>query len=188
MVLKVADGGTGRKVLGLNKVLIGNGSAKIKEFDADGIARQFSLERRLNVDTTKVSNVGSGEDDLITYSMPANTLANNGESVKIDAFGTTAANGNNKTIKLYLGSTELTSATAGTPNDQDWEIVALIIRTGAATGKSIVEYKSNTSSDNTIDYVSLTEDFTTALTIKCTGEGVADSDIVQEALLIDLIP
>lgn len=137
-------------------------------------------------DTTAVGNVGAGEDDLITLTLDADTVNEDHDKVLIKAFGTTAANGNNKTIKLYLGSTELTSAAATTPNDQDWILWATVIRTSATSAKAIVEYVSNDSGDNTVDYKAITEDFTTDLVVKCTGEGSSDDDIVQEALVVEV--
>lgn len=139
----------------------------------------------IHVDTTAVGNVGSGEDDLITYTLPANTLDTNGQIIKITAAGTTASNGNNKTIKLYLGSTELTSASANTPNDQDWCFEAIIIRKGSSSQVSLVKFFSNDSSDDTVDVLQDSEDLTTNLVIKCTGEATSDDDIVQELMVIE---
>lgn len=142
--------------------------------------------KRLAVDTSTVGNVGAGEDDLISYTLPADSLDADGEYLVVQAFGTTAANSNAKTIKLYLGSTELTSAAASTPYNQDWCFVAHIIRTGASAGKALVKLLNDESTYNTVDYKSISEDFTTSLVIKCTGEGTSNNDIVQEGLLVEL--
>src|SRR5207248_3063950 len=69
------------------------------------------------VSTTAVSNVGTAETDLITYTMPANTLSANGQRVRITAFCTTAANANLKTIKIYFGATALRNTGAAAFNN-----------------------------------------------------------------------
>src|SRR3990167_5585021 len=46
----------------------------------------------LDADTTDVGNVGAGEDDLITYSMPANTFDNAGSVLRISFTGYGADN------------------------------------------------------------------------------------------------
>ena len=58
----------------------------------------------LNVNTTAVGNVTTGEDNLITYSLPANTLSVNGMALRIVAWGLTANNANAKTLKVYFGT------------------------------------------------------------------------------------
>ena len=43
-----------------------------------------------NIDNTAVGNVGTGTDNLISYTMPADTLNINGYFVRITAWGTTS--------------------------------------------------------------------------------------------------
>ena len=154
-----------------------------------GSNKSYSLGGRLATVTTAVGNVGSGQDNLISYSLEKNTLLNAGETLEIVAFGSQAANGNNKTIKLIFGSTTLFSTGAVASNAKDWCIKATIIRTGAATQECITEFSGDTVLvTQTSDYVTATEDFTTALTIKCTGEATSDNDIIQKGLVVKLFP
>ena len=149
----------------------------------------YSLGGQLTNSTTSVGNVGSGADNLITFTLEKNTLLNAGDSLEITAYGTQAANANNKTIKLLLGSTELFSTGAVASNNKDWELTCRITRTGAATQKCITSFNGDTVLvTQTADHVSGTEDFTTALTIKCTGEATANNDIVQQGLIIKFFP
>lgn len=149
----------------------------------------YSLGGSLAINTTAVGNVGTGEDDLITYAMEKNVLLNAGDSVSIEAFGTFANNANNKTVKLILGSTTLFSTGAVAFQNQDWAIRSTIIRTGSATQKCITTFYTDYSDiTNIADYVSGTEDFTTSLTIKCTGEATSNNDIIQEGLIIKQFP
>lgn len=149
----------------------------------------YSLGGRLTTNTTAVGNVGSGADDLITYTLEKNTLSILGDVLEITAFGTGAANANNKTIKLLLGTTELFSTGAVGSNNKDWEINCKIIRTAAATQECISQFNGDTVLvTQTADYISGTEDFTTDLTIKCTGEATSNDDIIQKGLIVKLFP
>lgn len=154
-----------------------------------GGAKQYNLGGTLTVNTTAVGNVGTGEDNLITYDLPDNTISETGDRLVIKAFGTFAANANNKTVKLYLGSTVLATTGAIAANDKDWCIECEIIRTAAATQECIAKIYTDTSLVGELsNYVSGTEDFTTDLTIKCTGEATSDDDIIQKGLTINLFP
>lgn len=154
-----------------------------------GGTKSYNLGGQLTAKTTSVGNITTGEDDLITYSLEKNTLNNAGDYIEITAFGTFAANANNKQVKLYLGSTQLFATGSVASNGTDWVVSAKIIRTGSATQKSIAQFNGDTVTvTQTADYVSGTENFTTALTIKCTGEATSTNDIVQEGLTINIYP
>lgn len=139
----------------------------------------------LHADTTAVGNVGTGEDTLITYTMPANALNGNLQFLEIRAFGTVAANANNKEIKLKFGTTTLIATGAVAANSGSWEITATVIRTGASSQKAITKIISN----NTLilddsSYTTPTENTASSIVIQCTGEGTSNNDIVQEGLII----
>lgn len=143
----------------------------------------------LKSDTTQTGNVSTGEDNLIGYTMPANTLGTNGDYIEIDAFGTMAANTDNKQLKLYFGSTVIYDSTSLAVNDADFSINCKIIRTAESSQKCIINIMSNNATlPTTSIYTTTTESTSGSITIKCTGEGVSDNDIVQEGLLIRWYP
>src|SRR5262245_47114153 len=87
------------------------------------------VEARRYINHTGVGNVGAGEDDLMTYTLPANSLFA-GKGVRVLAWGTGANNNNAKTLKFYFGTVALVN-TALTNNQSDrWFIQAIIIATG----------------------------------------------------------
>src|SRR5690349_11167290 len=49
------------------------------------LKEQADAHKRLTTNYTAVGNVGAGEDDLITYSVPAATLATDGQVLRIEA-------------------------------------------------------------------------------------------------------
>jgi hypothetical protein len=150
---------------------------------------QLNLSGILSVNTNPVSNSGSIETDLITYTLPANTLQNNGDSLNIKAWGSFAANTNNKTLILQFGSQVIFDTGTLAINSGDWEIEATIIRKSPTTQ----EISTKIISSNSLIPASVTrtigiQDLTTALIIKCTGQGSATNDLTEYSLMIGLTP
>ena len=148
-----------------------------------------AISGRLLVDTAAVGNVGGGEDDLISESLPAGTLSVDGDAIRIVAAGTFAANANNKTVKLYFGGTVLVSSGAVAVNNGNWRIEALVIRTGAATQKASASLACSDPATLAArsGYAAPTETLSGAVTIKVTGEGTADGDVTAELLHVSAL-
>jgi hypothetical protein len=156
----------------------------IKQGDS---SQQMSAGGVADVDTTAVGNVGAGEDDLISYTMPSDSLNTNGSFIEIESFGTFAGNANNKRVRLYFGSTVIYDTTSVAANSGSWTIKSRVIRTGSSSQKAI----STIISDNALivngsSYTTPAESLTGNVIIRCTGEAVANDDVVQEGLVIKL--
>jgi hypothetical protein len=147
----------------------------------------------LNIDVTPVGNIGGGTDDLISYSLPANIMKNDGDYLEVEGWGILAANGNNKTITVNFGSQTIYTTAANAANAGTWSFKAKIIRLTSSTQEIVVEFLSNnTDLQNDTDYPAFrtagTQDLTSALIIKCTGAATSNNDIVQKAQIIKLSP
>jgi len=154
----------------------------------------LSIGGTLKVDTTTTGNVGGGEDTLITYTIPAGQLAVNGDRIKFDVWGSTAANANTKDIKVYYGSTVIYDSTAIVLNGISWRCHGTIVRTGAATQTATAEF---TISGTLLGAVTTTTATTSApaetlsgtVVFKVTGtdSGVTpvDNSIVQNAMTLE---
>ena len=166
------------------------------EFDTVGtryaIVSGFGLrgeQRVINRNTTAVGNVGVGEDDLITYSVPGNVLLADGDSITFEASGTFAANANNKRLKVKFGTDALFDTTSIAINGADWTVHGRIIRTGAATQRAYVTFASDDATLNvSADASAPTQTLSSANTLKCTGEATANDDVKQETLIVSLEP
>lgn len=149
---------------------------------------QNQFVRVIDTDIGPVGNVGAGEDDLITLTSPANTLIADGDVLRWTSFGTTAANGNTKTIKVYFDATQLVSASS-TYNDQPWRAVAWFQRVGSSSISYYVELIVGTSIID-VDGGALGVTATNSRTLKCTGESgsSANDDVVQRASALEYVP
>jgi hypothetical protein len=141
----------------------------------------------LNVNTTQVGNVGGGTDDLITFSVPGGTLANNGEYLHGVMAGSFAGNINSKTLTAVFGSTTFfTSGALSVVSAADWSLEFWIYRITATTQLIIAMYTSSfgTLSGDAI-VTAASETLSGALTLKCTGAGTSNNDIVQKVLSVE---
>lgn len=151
-----------------------------------------NFPQKLHVDNDAVGNVGTGEDDLVTYSLPANTLSQDGNGVRVTAWGDIAGVSGTKVIKIYFGTQNIGQITIGGSDVHAWRATATVWLTATANQdyeSSILESDSAVGFTNTqIANGSTTQDETAAITIKCTGEATNDDDIVQEGLLVEFLP
>lgn len=118
------------------------------------------------------------EEDLWTYTLPANTLSANNYGVYCRIWYRTAANANSKAVRVYWGGTALDTYTAAS-NDQIVVIDVEVWRTGASAQRTFYELEApSAGARNTT--ATHTKDDTAAQIIKFTGQnGVASAgDIV----------
>lgn len=149
----------------------------------------FGVSGRLNASVTSAGTTTTVEQTLMTYSLPANRLANDGDSVEVVCWGTTAANTNAKSAKLYFGTSSI-STTAGptaSPNALKWQLSLTVMRSGAATqvvmGNGVVD-----TSPVRVYTNSGTDALTSAVVIKCTGTtATAVQDLTAQGMLVQQV-
>lgn len=139
-----------------------------------------------SVGTTAVTS----EEVLQTYTLPANTLAVAGQSIRVTCPYTTGATANNKTVKLYFGASVISTPTyAG--NAQVGRLSFIVTRTGAATQKFFGSGMAGTGSLTPVAevYTAGTDALTAGVVIKCTGTNgtAAANDIIAQAMITELI-
>jgi len=152
-------------------------------------ATTYKLGGSLTVNTTDVGNVGVGEDDLMTYSVPAALLAGNGDYIEFTMSFKLAANANTKQVKVKFGGTTIYASGAQAQNDGVIEITGKIIRTGAATQRITYSVTSSgTLFTDYADYVTAAETLSGAVTLKATGEATSNDDISEKILTVKFFP
>lgn len=164
---------------------------------ANAYGTAFAMGGTLDVNTTTTGNVGAGEDNLITYSVPAAQMSVNKDSIEFDCAGTFAATVNSKTLKVYFGSTAIFNSSSLVLNGIAWRVHGRVVRTGAATQKATVEATIGgtllSAVNSTVtQYTTPAETLSGAVTFKCTGSddgGVpADNAVVQEISVVKFFP
>ena len=137
----------------------------------------------LETNTTQVATAANtNETDLWTYSLPEGTLDTDGKTLRITAWGTTAANTNSKTVKLYFAGTVIRSSTT-TTSAAGWMATGVVTRTSAsnaaAAGSGVFVFATEAQT--------LSHDPSVATTIKVTGTNgtAAANDIVFRGAIVE---
>jgi len=134
----------------------------------------------IDVNTTAVGNVLTGEDDLITFSVPANTMSTNGQSIYFEMSGTYAGNVGTKRVRIKYGATTMFDSTALAINGGKWTCWGRIIRTSAATQNFFGEFSTNNALLVSQSFEgAAAETLTGAVTLKSTGEATLTNDITH---------
>lgn len=133
---------------------------------------------RFSTQNGPVGNTDAAETTMQEFQIDFNTLSNVGTSIQIVAAGKTAANANNKTYKVKLGSTTLFDSGAIALNDKDWTFRGEIVANGSTSQIFYGEFCSDGSSP-IVQTITATEDLGTNLTVEFTGQGTATGDITQ---------
>lgn len=138
---------------------------------------------------TNGNAAGSGDTDLHTRVMSANTFGNDGTKLYGVMAGTIANNANAKRLRLSVaGTTVLDTGLTAALTNISWIIEFTIIRIDSDSIKVIASFlsRSNTfevfSNYTQIDGIN----FAAVLTVKAIGNGVAVNDVVQQITTFDL--
>lgn len=171
----------------LNKLFTG-GEALSPAIAAGQGGSTVNPEGVLFVNLTSTGNTAdTTEDTLLTYTLPAKTLSATNKGLKIRAWGATAANADNKTMKLYFGSEVITTPTAAT-SAKGWELELEVYKNG--TNTQVVFGKGQVDLTNVTPLVTTgAETDTSTILIKLTGQaGTANAnDIVAKGLIVEML-
>lgn len=136
------------------------------------------------------TDADTNEKTLKTLTIKAGTLGKNNQGIRVRAWGSTAANGNAKTIRLkYDGILLLANGVTAAPNGQQWVYDITIMRTaagyvayaGTAIMGPVLQYPGCSMSqamDNTADK---------ALTVTGQNGTASAGDIVFMGMTVDYI-
>ncbi len=112
-------------------------------------------------------------------------LKNIGDEVNIKAWGSYAANGDDKTIKLKFGSQTILDTGAIAANDGSWQIESSIVKISDTTQEIIASIiSSNPSVLGSCTRTAGSQTLTSSNIIKITGQGISSDDITQYAMIV----
>ena len=143
----------------------------------------------LHIDTTAVgTDADTSEKVLNTYTLPANSLDMDGKGIRVRAWGSVAANANNKTVKIEFGGVQMVIAGVVGWNGIDWLFEAEIFRTGVGAQICVGEYTADAINAQ-IQRSTPSSDETTALDVELIGLNAtaAANDIVCNGMTVELV-
>ncbi len=143
---------------------------------------------RMSMNTNAVgTDANTTKKTLQTYTLPANSFSGNQKSIRISAWGTTAANGNGKAIALEFGSTILHTFN-GSYNNLAWTIQAIVARTASSAQDAIASHSIGSAEvGNT--HTEPSSSTSSGMTVRVTGQNsiASANDIVAEGMLIEFL-
>lgn len=132
------------------------------------------------------SPADTNENTLVSLSVPGNTLWRQGHTLRIRAWGVTAANARTKQIKIKWGANIVADSTAVAANNKSWEVNATIVRETSTSARSIGRAHLDTEQDpvtrNMAD--SLSSSLTLAITAQV-GGAPASGDVVLRGWTVE---
>lgn len=144
---------------------------------------------------TDAPTTGTVIETLYSYTMPANTLAADGQALTIEVWATTAANANNKTLTVVFGATTIGTSTAAGFNGETMSMRCQLYRVTATTQKGRCNFQSFTSGTLTANQNAVItsaapgETLSGAVVIAIRGTTpTASADLTASAASIDWYP
>ena len=169
--------------------------AEVARLGAAGVVidtcRPTGIPLKDNLITSSTVAAATGADTnettLWQFTLPANFLKEDGRGIRINAYGSFAANGNTKTVKVYFGSNSHT-VVSGAANGTSWWTYLTYLRTGASAQQRFnLSGFGGTVNASTVSTPS--EDLSAPVLLKITGTNGTGSanDIVFSGVIVELI-
>ena len=182
VILKVDPDGSGA-----DDIIATAAEAYLIDFKTAGAAT-FRVGGVINVDTTQVALSTTGV--LESYTLPAGTLARDGQAVRITMWGTKTNANADASIQIRFNSGVQHTFTLD-DNADEWLIEWWIVRTGAATQKFAAMMKMDRDDTGKTDLVGIGTDAETlanALAIDANLSSVNASDTVtKEGMIVEFL-
>lgn len=195
-------------VTGLGQTIIrkltdvgGPPASRVSEELDNIIAWAKDAPRCIHRNITGTGNVGTGLDSLHSFSLPANSLATNGDWVRFTYSGAFATNDNDKRIRVSIDNQTLEDPGLFDFDAGLWRVTGEYVRTTATTvrgiclttfGEALVMDEGVVAGTPDIIYVVRDTSLTVAnlnsnaVTMLVQAEGTANDDIVQTISVIEL--
>ena len=194
----------------LNKVIIrnpgdvGGPQSSLVDAELDNIIAWAKLASRcIKRDTSTVGNVGAGLDVLHTFSLPAGSLATDGDYLTFWYAGSFASNDTDKRVNGFFGGTVYENTGTQDIDGGNWVLHGRIIRLSSTSVRvshqmQYFAYSSDSAGTATAfgtgffivtrvgDITGLSNLNSNAMTMEVKGEGAANDDVQQKLSIIEL--
>lgn len=138
---------------------------------------------------TTSSNVGASETDLHSYTVPASTLASDGDSLRFTMAFTLTSSGNNKIVRVKWGSTTLITSQTVAGTTTSVVVTGTITRTGASTQVAATFIGMPLAMAATFgEEAAGSATLSGSVTLKATGQGGASNEITQVSSIVEFLP
>lgn len=151
--------------------------------------QQFSAIGNLKSDVSEIGNSGGTNTNALSFTIPANSIANNGDGLEFITTVVFAANANNKQVDCQFAGASVFLITSAAYGNSQAQIRVRIKRTSATTAKVIATLvMSDVLLKSDCQYTdSLAVTWSSNNTFQVKLQGVANSDIINKELESNVI-
>lgn len=122
-------------------------------------------------------NTATAETTLTSYTVNFGTLTKQGSSLLLFASGRTAANANNKQVRVYFGSTVIFNTGMFAGNNIAWALHGEIVRNGASSQLTYISWVGSATLPTAVGVAIATESLAINNLLKITGTGTTSDDV-----------
>lgn len=144
----------------------------------------------LNSPFSSVGNVGTGTDDLMSYTIPANVMAADGDYIEFTFAGDIANTAVTKAIAVVVGTTSIAVYTLGASAAGAWMIQGRILRIGGGTAEVYIT-ATTVAALLAMPIVTLRQNLSLApsnwassCVLKATANATNDNDVIQRVGIV----
>lgn len=149
--------------------------------------QQFSASGNLKSDVSELGNSGASNTNLLSFAVPANSIANNGDTVEFKTTVVFAANANNKQVDCQFGGVSI-FLISDTYSGSQGEITVRIKRTTSTAAKVIATYVASDAllrADCQYNEIAVTWSNNNTFQVK--GQATSNNDIINKELESNVI-
>ena len=149
--------------------------------------QQFSASGNLKSDVSELGNSGATNTNLLSFAVPASSIANNGDTVEFRTTIVYAANANNKQVECLFGGVSV-FLISDTYSGSQGEITVRIKRTTSTAAKVIATYVASDAllrADCQYNEIAIT--WSNSNTFQVKGQATSNNDIINKELESNVI-
>lgn len=149
--------------------------------------QQFSAKGNLKSDVSELGNSGVSNTNLLSFTVPANSIANNGDTVEFTTTVVYAANANNKQVECLFGGVSVFLISDAYSGSQG-QVTVRIKRTTSTAAKVIATYvASDTLLVADCQYNEIAVTWSNSNTFQVKGQATSNNDIINKELESNVI-
>jgi len=149
----------------------------------------YSLGGTICVSNNPIASAGASQTNLITFTVKANTLTNNGDRIKARWSGRFGATANTKDLFVIFGSETILDTSAQIVNSGAWTVEAEIIRTGNTSQAASAEFHgAGVTLFTTAAAVDLVQTNGIATVLKMMSTAAGDGDVTNRTMTVEFYP
>lgn len=137
-------------------------------------------------DSMSIGNVGAGETTLKVFKLTPNLMFREGRRLRLTAWGETAANANNKTIRVWISAGAKLVVVNGAHSGLDWKVVLTVLNGTTGNSSPVLAEGHVNGVAEFLNSADQGLDMAAAWDISISGQGTANDDILLKGMTVEI--